>query len=339
MSRSDPTSRQRVLVLGGQGVLGAMVANVFREAGWTAVRAGRRAEAAQDFRLVDLADPGSLGAALDSSELVVNTVPDAELSAERMVLDRGGLLVNVSALPAAAVRRLRDEHPAPRGTVLMNAGIAPGVTNLVAADLLGEHPEAEQVELVFTVSGRSCVGPAGAEFAHRGLTGHGHHRTTVIPLPTPFGRRRCLGFAEKEKGWLDPSTLGPRSVDTYVCLGERGRQRGLLALNAARLVSLVPRSAFVTGRIEATSEPVAHWIAVRRDDHLLAARSVRCSGDYRAAAASTLVLASALRARDPQLPAGVLVPEQVLTLRDVREDLRRAGIGVVDENQRCRTPA
>ena len=49
----------------------------------------------------------------------------------------------------------------PRGTVLMNAGIAPGLTNLLAADLLADHPEADEVELVFTVSAKSAVGPAG----------------------------------------------------------------------------------------------------------------------------------------------------------------------------------
>jgi hypothetical protein len=45
-----------------------------------------------------------------------------------MVLDRGGLLVNVSAMAASSVAGLLREHERPRGTVLMNAGIAPGLT-------------------------------------------------------------------------------------------------------------------------------------------------------------------------------------------------------------------
>ncbi len=41
--------------------------------------------------------------ALRHSDVVVSTVPDEQLVAERMVLDRGGLLINVSAMaPCAA---------------------------------------------------------------------------------------------------------------------------------------------------------------------------------------------------------------------------------------------
>ena len=46
---------------------------------------------------------------------------------KRMVLDRGGTLINVSAMPAEAGQRLRQQTDRPRGTVVMNAGIAPEV--------------------------------------------------------------------------------------------------------------------------------------------------------------------------------------------------------------------
>ncbi len=92
----------------------------------------------------------------------VSSVSDEQVVAERMVLDRGGLLINVSAIPASAVQRLRQEPGPASGTVLMNAGIAPGLTSLLAADLLAEHPEADEVELVFTVSVKSSAGPSGA---------------------------------------------------------------------------------------------------------------------------------------------------------------------------------
>ncbi len=106
-----------------------------------------------------------------------------------MVLDRGGLLINVSAMAARFAPRLRREPGPPRGTVLMNAGIAPGLTNLLAADLLARHPEADEVELVFTISVKGSVGPAGGH--PDWLTATKRHRTTVVRLPEPFGRRRC----------------------------------------------------------------------------------------------------------------------------------------------------
>ena len=43
-----------------------------------------------EFRHVDLAEPESLAAALIDVDVVVNTVPDLELTAERMVLYSGG---------------------------------------------------------------------------------------------------------------------------------------------------------------------------------------------------------------------------------------------------------
>ena len=331
MQPADPPGCGRVLVLGAQGVLGTLVAATFRDAGWSVLRAGRRPEPGPDFRLLDLADAGALRMAVASADLVVNTVPDPRLAAERLVLERGGTLINVSAAPGHAAQQLRQDGGATRGTVVMNAGIAPGLTNIVAADLLRQHPEADRLDMVFTASGRSSVGRAGAEFAHRGLTAVRHHRTRVIALPAPLGRRRCLGFAEHERGWLGPRTVGARRIHTYVCLQERARHRGLLALNTARLISRLPRAAFLNGITEPTEEPVAHWIAAGSAGGLLGARTIRCSGDYRAAAASTRVLAAALLRRHEHRQQGVLVPEEVVAIRDIRKDLQAAGIAVVEE--------
>jgi saccharopine dehydrogenase-like NADP-dependent oxidoreductase len=87
-----------------------------------------------------------------------------------MVLSRGGSLINVSAMSHAAGERPREQFPTARGTVVRHAGVAPGATNLVAAELLAQHPEADEIELVFTVSMSNGAGRAGRAFAHRGLT-------------------------------------------------------------------------------------------------------------------------------------------------------------------------
>ncbi len=190
------------MILGAQGVLGAHLSREFAAAGWDVIPTGRKPDPRPEFRRLDLREGWMIAAAIADADVVVNTVPDESTTAERIVLREGGILINVSALPATASWKLRRERPDPSGIVVMNAGIAPGVTNLVAAELLAAHPEADEVELVFTVSSEATVGRAGREFAHRGLTSVGHHRTTVVPLPEPFGERRCLGFAEPERGWL-----------------------------------------------------------------------------------------------------------------------------------------
>jgi NAD(P)-dependent dehydrogenase (short-subunit alcohol dehydrogenase family) len=331
MSELNQPDARWVLVLGGQGVLGKMLAEAFQTAGWSTIRAGRRPDDGADFRHVDLQEPETLEKMLGGADVVVSSVPDEQLVAERMVLDRGGLLINVSAMPASAVQRLRQEPGPSRGTVLMNAGIAPGLTSLLAADLLAEHPEADEVELVFTVSVKSSIGPAGGSFAHRGLTATGRHRTAVVPLPEPFGRRRCLGFAEADNGWLGDVADG-KTVSPYLCIAERAVHSGLLTLNAAGLIGRVPRSAFATSSPgEASSEPIAHWIAARRRGTLLAARTVRCQGDYRAAAACTVIFARSLVGRAEPASPGVLVPEETFVIGELQPELGKAGISVADE--------
>jgi hypothetical protein len=328
-------SAGRVLVLGGQGVLGTAIAAAFRAAGWTSIRAGRRPDPGADFRPVDLDEPDTLERAVDGIDLIVSTVPDERLVAERHVLSRGGVLINVSAMRASAVERLRRVPGEPRGTVLMNAGIAPGLTNLLAADLLADHPEADEVELVFTVSAKSAVGPAGSRFAHRALTTESRHQTTVVPLPEPFGRRRCVGFAEADNGWLGAVADG-RAVSPYLCISEHRVHSAMLAFNSAGIIARLPRSAFASASGLAAgaagAEPVAHWVAVRRRGDCLAARTLRCRGDYRSAAAGTVLfgrsLAAGLRSGGP---AGVLVPEDAFTIGELRPALAESDIVVVDE--------
>src|SRR6202046_5744130 len=96
-------SAGRVLVLGGQGVLGTAVAAAFGAAGWTSIRAGRRPDPGADFRPVDLDEPDTLERAVDGIDLIVSTVPDERLVAERLVLTRGGVVIHVSAVGGRAV--------------------------------------------------------------------------------------------------------------------------------------------------------------------------------------------------------------------------------------------
>jgi hypothetical protein len=269
---------------------------------------------------------------LEEGRLVVNTVPHRELTAEHLVLERGGTLINISALPAAASRALRAVAGGARGTVLMNAGLAPGVTTIVAADLLRRHPEAEELEMVFTVSSAGARGAASADFLRRGLTAVAQHRTVVVPLPEPFGERLCLGFGEDDAGWLGGIAEG-RLVRPYICVTEAAEHERLLALNGAGAMNRLPGSAFFQRRPDGhgtpTPEPVAHWIAAIRGDRRLAVRTVRCRGDFLHAAWSAVVFAEALLAFARSGGGGCFDPEEVCTLEDVQAGLRDVGISVV----------
>ena len=76
----------------------------------------------------------------------------------------------------------------------------------------------------------------------------------------------------------------------------------------------------------ASTEPVAHWVAARRRGTCLAARTIRAKGDYRSSAAITVLFAQALTRPAPPPRAGVLFPEEVVTLDDIRPGLAGAGI-------------
>jgi hypothetical protein len=170
---------------------------------------------------VDLDRPETVAAAIAGVDLVVDPVPHPELAAERLVLREGGALIDVSMRPAAACRRLREETTGARGTVVLNAGRTPGVSNLVAADLLAAHPDADAVEIAFSFSGGGVSGRAGGASLHRHLTSARRHRTAVISFPAPVGPTRCLRVAESEDGWLG-DLAGRRAVATYARFS-RGR--------------------------------------------------------------------------------------------------------------------
>jgi hypothetical protein len=333
ISNNAPGTRPLVLVIGARGALGALVTDAVRRHGWAVRESSRNPGQSLDLHRVDLTDPATLAPALEDVDLVITTVPDPTLAAERHVLTRGGVLLNLSAEPATALESLRRQAGQAKGTVIMNAGIAPGVTNLVAAELLQGNPGADEVELVFTVSTTGTGGAASADFAHRGLTGRGHHRVKQVTLPEPFGSRRVLGFAEPDGGWLGPIADG-LTVSPYVCLAERSADAMMRTLNGARLISKLPRAAMGKGRrttvAEASQEPVAHSVAVLRQGLPLDQRLVRGQGDFKMAASSAIVFAEALLGRDGRVAAqpGAWYPEEVLSLGRVEASLRQGGVDV-----------
>jgi hypothetical protein len=283
---------------------------------------------------VELDRPDTVGDAIADADLVVDLVPHPGLVPERAVLREGGVLIDVSARSAAASRGLRQETPDPRGVVVLNAGRTPGVSTLVAADLLAADPDADQVEIAFSFSASGMSGRAGGESAHRHLIAARRHRTAVIPFPPPIGARRCLAYAESEEGWLGGLAQG-RTVITYARFAPRALNGALLALNRLGLMSRLPRAAFVrthkAAPTEATAEPVTEWVAVRRRGMRLAATTIEGEGGYRMTAAATVVLADALLdAHGAPVPEpGCFDPQELFTLEQLEAGLRQAGVRVV----------
>lgn len=70
------SGQPKVLVLGAQGALGRLCVPALRRAGMNVVRAGRRAESASDFRLIDVSDDAAVEQGCADADLVVSMVND-----------------------------------------------------------------------------------------------------------------------------------------------------------------------------------------------------------------------------------------------------------------------
>jgi hypothetical protein len=321
-----------VLIIGARGVLGSLVADAFERSGWDVRRGSRHATEDPGWRLLDLDRPDTIAPALDGVDVAVTVVPHPEMPAERYVLEQGGRLLSVVAVSAEEARPLRALGPRARGTVLLNAGLMPGVTNLVAADLLRAHPDADGVELVLTASASGTLGRAGGEFVYANLRTRRRHRTAAIPLPAPYGTRRCLEFAEGSGGWLGDLADG-RDVRAYLCLAQRVRHDGLLAANALGACRALPRAQFVAehppGRRGASRDAVAEWVAVTAAGRRVAAAAVECEGDYRATAEVAVVFAERMRSDAPA--AGCFDPHELLAYDELAPRLAERGVRVVPQ--------
>jgi hypothetical protein len=329
LAASTPSNKS-VCVIGAQGVLGGLVVEQLESSGWTVHPAGRRADRRERFRRLDLDRPETVASALADVDLVVSTVPDPDLAAERIVIEQGGVLVNCSHAPGRAALPFAEATEG-GGTILLNAGLVPGVTNLVAAELLARFPQADCLEVAFTVLSAGMAGRAGGEFAHLGLTSQRHHRVVELPMPEPFGRLACIEVAEGRDGGFG-SVAGGREVETYLGFGDLPLNLALRAMNALRLMRILPRAAFVRDHragAQPSREPTAIWVGARQGGERLGVSILECEGDYRSTAAAARLFAEELLAGNA--PPGCFNPEDLFDARGFQRELDRIGIRVTRE--------
>lgn len=156
------------------------------------------------------------------------------------------------------------------------------------------------------------------------------HRTAIVPLPLPFGERRCLGFGENDAGWLGGIAEG-RVVRQYICIAEPAIHEQLLELNRIGAMDEVPRSLTAVPKrpldSNSSDEPVAHWVAAIHAGRRLCARTVQCRGDFPHAAGCTVAFADALLTRERR--GGCFDPEEIFTLSGLEARLRAQGISLL----------
>ncbi|QFG24383.1 saccharopine dehydrogenase [Actinomadura sp. WMMB 499] len=297
-----------VLVLGGYGAVGRPVVALLREGGDTAITAGR--DAARADRPVDLAETGlrSYLGALAGIDVVVNASGAEDPRLAELATARGAAFVDITATASyiAALERLDAPRP-----VLVSVGLAPGLTNLLAAAV--HERAAGPVDLAVLLGAGEKHGAAATEWSYR-LLGRRFraHGATIrnYTRPAPFdlpghGRRRLrrLDFSDQHTLSRD---LGTR-VRTYFGLDSRPASAALAVLTWIPGGSRAPRGLHPPGGDE--------WLLLARGSDGTT-RWARGRGQSHGTAIMTAVAARAA----PGLPPGTHHLHRVLALGDLPAD-------------------
>lgn len=296
----------RALVLGGYGAVGAKVVDALRSGGAVALAAGRNPERAD--RVVDLGDPHSVRTAGADVDVVVNASGVEDADVVGALTEAGVAVVDVTATTGfvAALERLGPPRP-----VLVSVGLAPGLTNLLAAAVhdesagdpidiaillgAGERHGDASTRWAYSLLGRRFRDPASGEEVRN------YSRPRRFELPG-YGRRRLVRADYSDQHVLTRDLGVP--VRTYFGLDSR------LATGALAALTWVPGGSRAPRRLPLPGSD--RWLVLAQADGE-ATRWASGEGESRA----TAEIAAAAARMAASLPAGVHHLHSVTTLADL----------------------
>ena len=311
-----------VLVLGPYGAVGGHVVDQLRRSGDQAITAGR--DPARAERVIDLTEPelNSYRAALTQVDTVVNASGAEDPRLAEVAGHRGCAFVDITAT-IDYISQL--EQLDVRAPVLINVGLAPGLTNLLAAAL--HHVEPGPIDLGVLLGAGEHHGAGATDWSYRmlGRTFHDGERrirnyshSTVFDVPGS-GRRRLYRLDFSDQYGLSRD-LAVR-VHTYFGLDSR------TATAALALGTWIPGAAAALRRADLALPGTDHWTVLAR-----ARNGAAVCAHGRGQSHATAVMAASAARTAPTLPAGVHSSHQVLTLSDIPTD---QGISVCRPQRRA----
>ncbi|WP_280435940.1 NAD-dependent epimerase/dehydratase family protein [Nocardia carnea] len=232
-----------VLVLGGYGAVGTHLVRLLRAQGIPALVAGR--DPARADRVLDLAAMDSFVTALAGMSIVVNCAGVEDVRLVEECTRRGVVFVEISAT-SDYVQVLEQVE----GPVVLGVGLAPGLTTVLAADVLSSDPG--PVDIMIGLGAGEHHGPAATSWTYRLLGRHfadpGGASVRNFTAPARFtipGRARYKPFPAVRADFADQHRLTREfgvPVRTYLRLDSRLATAGLAALTwAPPLRVLTPR--------------------------------------------------------------------------------------------------
>jgi saccharopine dehydrogenase (NAD+, L-lysine forming) len=232
-----------ILIAGGYGTVGHRVAaDLAPDYPGRVVVAGRSAEKAVQLavalgkgtrgRQIDVGDPDSVEAALEGVGVVMSCIDQPEPHLLRAAIGRG--LAYTDIAPHLMTRRtteaMKAEAAQSGARIVLGAGLAPGISSLLArmgADRVGA---VESVESNVLLSAGDAYGPAsrnyimgeiarayavrieGREVPMRPFSG-----SARVEFPPPLGERTAYPFPFSDQVFF-PETLGARTAITRLVL-------------------------------------------------------------------------------------------------------------------------
>ncbi|MGW5723394.1 saccharopine dehydrogenase NADP-binding domain-containing protein [Amycolatopsis sp. NPDC003865] len=347
-----------ILVVGGYGVVGSRIAaDLATDFPDSVVVAGRDRDRADGCaagighgvrgRRIDVTEPSSIDAALEDVSVVVNCVDQPERGLLRAAVERGlgytDITPHLTDLGRGPAYERIDAAAAASGArILLGAGIAPGISNVMVRALGDRLGGATGIETALLLSADDVMGPGSFDYMLQELAmSFDVHVDGTDRRVRAFTAPRVVDFPPSVHAYLFPfsdqvlypRTMGARTVKTRLAIAPSRMSRLLALLVASRAAHLVatPPVRAALGRLRRShaGRPDAPY-AVRVDvthDGRAAHAKLAGMGQAHATATSTAALVRSLVDGEISQP-GARMPEQVITPERFFARLARAGLRV-----------
>lgn len=296
----------KALVLGGYGAVGGRIVTELRQHGDVAVAAGRDPRRADV--VIQLDEPQTIAAAMTDVDVVVNASGIERPAIVETITRLGAAFVDVTASTAyvAGVERLEVSRP-----VVLSVGLAPGLTNLLAAAVHELAPR-QSIDIAILLGAGERHGRASTTWAYNlfgsdfpdpepGERIRNYTRPRRFELPG-YGSRRLYRADYSDQHVLSRDLDVP--VRTYFGLDSPVMTAALAGLTWLPGARRTPPGLHVPGS--------DRWLVLARS----AGGQTRWLSGRIQSQATAVVAASAARA-SVGLPAGVHHLHRVLSLEEV----------------------
>lgn len=334
--RDAPARVPTVMVVGGYGEVGRRLCRLLaRAGGLSLIVAGRRigeaarvaAPIAAGARRLDLEEPGSWRAACEGVDCVIVCMDQNGVAFVDFLFRHAIDYVDITA-GDEFFRAVEGLAPT-RSAALLSVGLAPGLTNILAAHGAARLDAAESLDIGLLAGLGDHHGDAGLEWMTRRIFDPARDRRGA-PIDFGFGEGRrtayCVDFSDQH---TLRRTLGIGSASTRVCFDSPLATGLLFSFAGAFAGSRLGRSAILAAlpllrggaRMCNVSVHAHGWKDGRR-----ATASAHFAGEAETEITAALAAEQIVRFLDRRRP-GVWHTHQIIEARDMIDVIARRGPG------------